>query len=166
MRLPHKIKDKFIQSNFDFITARLAPCYFLAVSPGAGQSVSPGSDTKINYSETSDLFGVFDDPNDQFIAPGKGAYIFQAALALPTPGAVGTRWILRLYVNGGFNQQLKVDWTGSTWSNDYAIQGQSSVVPLNLNDKVDIRVNQASAGAITVGPGFSGNEYFSGFKVG
>jgi hypothetical protein len=153
-------------SRLSALEARAA---FTATTVSTTISVSPNVDAKIPYSDVAaggiDLEGVYDNANSRFVAPSTDWYSFNASIAIPAPGAVGTRWILRLFINNLFARSLWVDWTDATWSNDFSRLGESGRLRLTAGDVVDIRIVQNSAGAINVGNGNSNICYFSGGRA-
>lgn len=137
---------------------------FLAKGSGTMNVPTGGTTLKYPYpTVVDDDLGAYDAANTRYQALVAGFYQFQASMAVPTPGAAGTRWVWNLLVNGSIYEQIGIDWTTATWSNDYSFHGSSNRIKLAEGDQVTVGVVQSSAGTLVVG---SSTNAFSGGLVG
>lgn len=162
-----------IQLNFDALAKLLPLATLLPVksysfhATGTGSVGVPGSTTtKYPFAnENYDPDGVYDLANTQFVAPLAGVYEFTAAVAIPSFGAAGVRWIWRLHVNGAIQRMLAIDWATAAWSNDKVLVGSSGRILLSAGDTVDCRVNHNNAAALNVGSAVQTSNFFAGGRV-
>lgn len=166
MRFPYRVRDlKGAQKNFDFLQGKLRSYGFLAYGTGA-IAIASGSDTKYGYAnEVSDPDDAYDLTNTRYVAKVAGWYEFRGSVSIPAGGAVNTRWILRLYINGASLMNLDVQWATAVWGNDSFLKGYSGWVRLNAGDTVDMRVNQNSGAGLNIG-NVGATTSFSGGLVG